>query len=115
MFLCHRRPDRSFFYKGKQFPICARCTGILAGYFIGIFYLFFIPNRNHLIEILFMLPLIIDGTVQYFGKWESTNMRRFCTGILAGISTVCLFSIAGAYGYNHGKHVADILIKFLQK
>ena len=30
-FGCHCRPDRSFFYKGKQFPVCARCTGELAG------------------------------------------------------------------------------------
>lgn len=27
IFGCHRRPERSFFYKGRQFPICARCTG----------------------------------------------------------------------------------------
>ena len=30
-FGCHCRSDRSFFWKGKQLPICARCTGELAG------------------------------------------------------------------------------------
>lgn len=33
---CHQRPDRSFFYKGYQFPVCARCTGLFVGYFVGI-------------------------------------------------------------------------------
>ena len=30
-FGCHCRADRSFFWKGKQLPICARCTGELVG------------------------------------------------------------------------------------
>ncbi|PQL91928.1 DUF2085 domain-containing protein [Apibacter adventoris] len=25
---CHQKPERSFFWKRKQFPLCARCTGI---------------------------------------------------------------------------------------
>ncbi|MGG7175281.1 DUF2085 domain-containing protein [Clostridium neonatale] len=24
---CHQLPDRSFFIRSYQFPICARCTG----------------------------------------------------------------------------------------
>ena len=38
---CHQMPERSFFYKGKQFPVCARCTGVIIGQsvalIIGIF------------------------------------------------------------------------------
>ncbi|MBQ3473297.1 MAG: DUF2085 domain-containing protein, partial [Methanobrevibacter sp.] len=25
--ICHRMHERSFFIKGHQFPVCARCTG----------------------------------------------------------------------------------------
>ena len=32
---CHQRADRSFFWHGYQFPICARCTGVVSGYFWG--------------------------------------------------------------------------------
>ena len=35
-FGCHARPDRSFYWNGKPFPICARCTGELAGMIAGI-------------------------------------------------------------------------------
>ena len=31
IFGCHCRSDRSFYWKGTQFPICARCTGELVG------------------------------------------------------------------------------------
>ncbi len=33
---CHQMPERSFFYKGYQFPLCARCTGVFAGEIAGI-------------------------------------------------------------------------------
>ena len=29
---CRCRPDRSFHFRGRPFPICARCTGILCGF-----------------------------------------------------------------------------------
>ena len=28
---CHQMPERSFFIRGKQFPVCARCTGVMIG------------------------------------------------------------------------------------
>ncbi|WP_375200772.1 DUF2085 domain-containing protein [Lysinibacillus sp. RS11] len=31
-----------FFYRGVQFPICARCTGICIGYVIGMILALFI-------------------------------------------------------------------------
>lgn len=102
MFFCHRLPERSFFFKGKQFPICARCTGILIGYFIGIIYILFNKNLNIIIELSFMIPLLIDGTGQYLGYFESTNIRRLITGTLAGISTICLFRLACILGLQSG-------------
>lgn len=34
-----------------------------------------------------VLPVVVDGTCQYGFKKESTNRRRFITGLLAGIGT----------------------------
>lgn len=90
MFLCHRIPERSFFIKGYQFPVCARCTGILIGYIIGIIYIIFCNKLGYILELILMLPILIDGIGQYRGYFVSTNIRRLITGILAGISAICL-------------------------
>ncbi|HAX72763.1 MAG TPA: hypothetical protein DCY20_04505 [Firmicutes bacterium] len=105
MFLCHKMPQRSFFYKGKQFPICARCTGILVGYGIGILYICLIHKTHLVYELGLMIPIAIDGIGQYLGRWESTNTRRFVTGVLAGIATVCLFRFAAYSGLNAGREM----------
>lgn len=106
--MCHRLPERSFFYKGRQFPICARCTGILAGYILAIISLFFIK-----IPILFCLTLLIpaavDGIGQYLGKWTSNNIRRLITGILAGIAVIYIVAAIGRLGLSHGTKVAELL------
>lgn len=102
MFFCHQLPERSFFFKGRQFPICARCTGILIGYLIGIIYILTFKELHIFLELLLMLPLLIDGTGQYLGYFQSTNVRRLLTGILAGISTICLFRLACVLGFQSG-------------
>lgn len=108
MFLCHRIPDRSFFINGKQFPICARCTGILLGYFIGIFFFATDYLNNVFIQLSLFIPLLVDGLGQYKGKWISNNPRRFITGSLAGIATVLLLKLVISLGYYHGKIVRDL-------
>ncbi len=109
MFFCHRLPERSFFIKGKQFPICARCTGILIGYFLGLLWLIIGYSSNIFMGLMFFIPLIIDGVGQYKGKWISNNPRRFLTGILAGMATILLVKYIAALGYSHGKAVKRLI------
>lgn len=80
---CHQRADRSFFWHGYQFPVCARCTGIGLGYLIGgLLYL----KIHFSIEVCLSMCLVmfIDWHVQYLGIKESTNVRRLFTGIICG-------------------------------
>ena len=83
-YLCHQKPERSFFYKEKQFPVCSRCTGIVIGAAAG-FVLASLTQPN-LIFVLGFIPLIIDGTTQYYGLRTSNNTLRFVTGLLCGFS-----------------------------
>lgn len=80
---CHQRADRSFFLHGKQFPVCARCTGVLFGECIALvtFHLFHPP-----IPLLILFPLImfLDWLIQFLKIRESTNIRRLITGTLCG-------------------------------
>lgn len=85
-------PERSFFFKGYQFPVCARCTGVLIGEIGGLFLSFFKLLPHVLICIAMTFPLILDGTMQYLQAIKSNNTRRLITGILFGIGlmgTLC--------------------------
>lgn len=87
---CHQREDRSFQIKGWQFPICSRCTGILTGQVIGVM-LYLLGNRIPLyIDFLFLLIMFLDWFIQFKNIKESTNLRRFITGNLAGIAQMSI-------------------------
>ena len=105
-FFCHQRPDRSFFYKGKQFPLCARCTGMAIGYLLSIILLLFIGLFNPWIIPLLIIPMVIDGTGQLFGKWTSTNMRRLLTGLAGGVGIIYIFYYSGYQFFLLGKYIA---------
>lgn len=87
-FGCHARSDRSFFFRGKQFPICARCTGELVGMIAGIPIAICIGVPKFYIVVLMMLPMLVDGFLQLLTSYESVNIRRFLTGILFGIAFI---------------------------
>jgi|GEM_PF-202093 len=88
LFWCHRRPERSFFFRGRQFPICARCTGIFAGYFAGIALLIFWQRLPLWAVFLCMLPMIADGLLQNIWRVMSNNPRRFVTGVIFGTAFI---------------------------
>ena len=90
-FMCHQKPERSFCFKGKQFPLCARCTGILIGYFLGIYMAYIISCNNYLWLLICILPMLVDGGIQFIFKIESNNFRRLITGMLGGIGIIFLF------------------------
>jgi len=92
---CHQMYERSFSFFGYQFPVCARCTGLGLGQLLGIIFSFLLLKYN----ILYFIPpavfsfviLGIDGIGQFCKKWESTNIRRFITGLLCGFFVLILF------------------------
>lgn len=109
-FGCHQRSDRSFYFKGKQFPICARCTGELIGMVIAIIFVpFYMPERV-LVILIFMLPMLLDGFLQLFTSYESKNYRRLITGIFFGYSFLTIFFLTLNFFYNLGGLFADNII-----
>ena len=88
-FGCHCRADRSFFWRGKQFPICARCTGELVGMVLALVGLWFYLPPLWLVPVM-MAPMVADGLIQLLTRYESTNLRRLLTGMLFGYGLVAL-------------------------
>ncbi|MBQ7399765.1 MAG: DUF2085 domain-containing protein [Clostridia bacterium] len=80
---CHQLPERSFFIKGYQFPVCARCTGVFIGYVLGI-----ILHLVHGTSITCCLSgcavMFLDWYIQYREIKMSTNIRRLITGVMGG-------------------------------
>lgn len=106
IFGCHCLSDRSFYFRDKKFPICARCSGELLGFVLSIF-LYKFYSLNILINILLILPLLIDGFFQLLTKYESTNIKRLITGILFGYGFFNLFLksifFTISLGYNYAR------------
>lgn len=87
---CHQMYERSFVYKGYQFPVCARCTGIFIGQIIGLIFIILGFRINLLWSVLLILPMAFDGTIQLIKIKQSNNIRRVITGFVAGIAYINL-------------------------
>ncbi|HKO95902.1 MAG TPA: DUF2085 domain-containing protein [Pyrinomonadaceae bacterium] len=92
--LCHQIPERSFFLNGHPFAVCARCTGIYAG-FAAASLLYPVlkslrqtetPARKWLF--IAAAPLAIDWSIEFFGIANNTHTSRFVTGALLGATAV---------------------------
>ena len=83
---CHQKSERSFFVRGRQFHICARCTGILTGYFISPVMCLVDSKTITIAFFTFTLLMAVDGFTQLWGLRESTNLLRFITGLGWGIT-----------------------------
>ncbi|ABC57125.1 MULTISPECIES: DUF2085 domain-containing protein [Methanosphaera] len=101
--ICHRNPNRSFFIKGHQFPVCIRCTGCylaISLYLIYTYY-FYVDYTIYLIitAILLLIPMAIDGTTQLLTNRISNNTLRFITGFLGGLGLCIIFKATKYYIY----------------
>jgi uncharacterized membrane protein len=93
---CHRLPDRCFHIDGRQFHVCARCTGLIVGV---PFSLLLIPIRQFMpiIFYFFMTAFLIDGVTQLLKLRTSNNRLRFATGF--GTAATFLPSALALLGY----------------
>lgn len=107
-FGCHCMDSRSFHYRNVRFPICARCTGELAGILAAaILYAFVHPGL--LWSALLLIPLVVDGGIQSLTRYESTNGKRFVTGILFGYGLANLFLLTTGLAFQWGARVGSQL------
>ena len=88
---CHQMPDRSFSYKGYQFPVCARCTGVIIGELVSIITILCALKISLVYAAVMIVPLVVDGGLQYINIWKSNNLRRIITGIFAGFGLTYVY------------------------
>lgn len=111
--LCHQIPERSFFIAGYKLAVCARCTGLYAGFaaaalcypLVGSLRRAQTPDRKWLF--LAAAPLAIDFALGFFDIWENTHWSRFATGVLLGGVTV-FFVVPGLVELGLRKRVRKV-------
>jgi uncharacterized membrane protein len=98
--VCHQLPARSYYLNGQPLAVCARCTGIYAGFAVGaLCYPLVrslvrtdIPARRWLL--LAALPACVDFTLGVTGLWANTHTSRALTGALLG-ATMAFYIVPG--------------------
>lgn len=89
--LCNKKVERAPHICGICFWLCWRCTMVMIFSIISSIILYYIDlslalSRSFtLVGSILVLPMIFDGSIQYFAKRDSTNVRRAITGGLFGI------------------------------
>lgn len=89
---CHRLPSRCLGTPLGITGLCARCTSFWLGLALGcgiLHYRYFrVPFS---VGLLLLLPLVADGSLQYFSGYESFNYLRVITGLSAGLGIAAVF------------------------
>lgn len=99
-FLCHQIPERSFHFEGHALSVCARCTGIYAGFAASVLFYPVVrslkradsPSRLWLL--LACVPITLDFALEFLGIWQNTHFSRFATGAIFG-AACALFVVPG--------------------
>jgi len=92
---CHQRSDRSYFIRGRQIPVCARCLGLLIGFILAP--LLWISGLG---AAALLVPMLVDGVTQAGGLRESRNWLRLTTGVGFAIGLGALLISAFKFLWN---------------
>lgn len=88
---CHQMPERSFTIKEYQFPVCARCTGVILGQALEILLLCCGLDMGFLPAIILSAIMGLDWGIQFIKLKESTNVRRLISGITGGVGITYMY------------------------
>jgi uncharacterized membrane protein len=94
--ICHQRPERSFFWGGHQFPVCARCTGLYLSSAIGLLgwiglkaarrwqRLPLDPRTARTVMIAAAVPTLVSLAGSMSGIWDGANIVRAALALPLG-------------------------------
>lgn len=88
--VCHQFESRSFFIGGNPVAVCARCTGIYAGFLIGLIAIHSIASlrnfHSHAVPTIFIsiLPMIFHVVLETLNVVEPSLSLRVITGLWSG-------------------------------
>jgi uncharacterized membrane protein len=93
--ICHQDENRSIHLLGYPLGVCARCSAIYFGFFIGTIATgFWRFNRKNfrMLFILILLPRALDVLLDALGMHQTTMLTRIITGLIFGIGSGMLLT-----------------------
>ena len=101
-FICHQRPERSFFSNGQQLAVCARCIGLYAGSALAAPLALIAASsvagaRARRIAIAAAAPTAMTWGLEFAGVAAVSNLARFIAALPLGFaaSWLVLGSVRG--------------------
>lgn len=106
--VCHRIDARSFHMGERAMPLCARCSGLFLGAFLGLFYQIAQGRRGKMPPVLVMilfgtlaLAWVIDGVNSFLmltplisAFYQTQNWTRLVTGTGMGLAISAILTPA---------------------
>ncbi|MBN1638215.1 MAG: DUF2085 domain-containing protein [Ignavibacteriales bacterium] len=94
--VCHQQEDKLLTIFGIKTMVCARCTGIYLGMFIGSVYILFrsISKINFKIFIFALLPILFDVIFIEVGLYAYNKLVAFLAGLIFGLILFIFISLA---------------------
>ena len=94
-FICHQRPERSFFINGQQLAVCARCMGLYAGSAIAAPVALIVASalardRARAFAIVAAAPTAITWLLEFAGLASFSNVARFIAALPLGFAATWL-------------------------
>jgi uncharacterized membrane protein len=93
--VCHRRPERSFHVHGRQFPVCARCTGLYLSGTLAALLAWLgsarMPRRTRHVIVLAAVPTLVTLAAEWSGASAVSNIARAIAALPLGAAAGWLF------------------------
>jgi uncharacterized membrane protein len=92
-FICHQRPERSFFWADAPWPVCARCAGIYTGAAIAALMVFcgqrvrryaLSPAAARRSMVVASMPALASLIYEWTTGSAPSNFVRAATGVVIG-------------------------------
>jgi uncharacterized membrane protein len=101
--ICHQRPDRCFWIRGRPMPVCARCSGLYAGAALAaplalVWAAQLSGRRARAVAAAAALPTLFTWSLEVAGLAHPSNLARFVSALPLGCVAAWLVVSVLAHG-----------------
>lgn len=109
-FICHQRPERSYWIAGEQLPVCARCTGLYVSAALGapmayVYATAVSSARARVVAFAAGLPTLLTWSMEMAGLAHPSNTVRAVAALPLGFAVAWL--LMSTVAANTDRRVAE--------